>query len=52
MLDYDIPRVHVDKDLHLRNKFKPEYINKIVEISKEKIIYFDQLFQGKGSIFL
>ena len=52
MLDYDIPRVHVDIALYLTTEFKPDYIKKVIEMAKEKNADCDQLFQGKGNIFV
>ena len=51
ILDYVIPRVHVDRALYSRTKFKPDSIRKIVEMSKQQSIYCDKLFQGQGKLF-
>ena len=52
MLDYDTPKVYVDRYIYVTNTFKSDSINKIVEIETEQNIDCNKLFQGKDKIFV
>ena len=51
VLDYVIPNVYANRVLYLINVCKPDSIKKLVEISKEQNIDWDQIFQEQGKIF-
>ena len=51
MIDIIIHKVHADKTIYVRSTFKPESINNIVKMEKQKNIDCDKLFQGQGKLF-